>query len=75
VASYAFFELVGAVYYLLAGVLVGNIWEAWRRVNARTGGTFPKGLGFSSVRSPRGDTVACRRTEPHLLKRKIPGVT
>jgi hypothetical protein len=30
-ASYAFFELVGAAYYLLAGVLIGNIWEAWRR--------------------------------------------
>jgi Na+-translocating ferredoxin:NAD+ oxidoreductase RnfD subunit len=31
VASYAFFEVVGAAYYLLAGVLVGNVWEAWRR--------------------------------------------
>jgi Na+-translocating ferredoxin:NAD+ oxidoreductase RnfD subunit len=31
VASYGVFELVGAAYYLLAGVLVGNIWEAWRR--------------------------------------------
>jgi Na+-translocating ferredoxin:NAD+ oxidoreductase RnfD subunit len=31
--SYAFFELAGVVYYLLAGVLVGNVWEAWRRVN------------------------------------------
>lgn len=31
VASYAVFELVGAAYYLLAGVLVGNLWEAWRR--------------------------------------------
>ena len=31
VASYAFFEVVGAAYYLLAGVLAGNIWEAWRR--------------------------------------------
>jgi Na+-translocating ferredoxin:NAD+ oxidoreductase RnfD subunit len=31
VASYAVFEFVGAAYYLLAGVLVGNIWEAWRR--------------------------------------------
>jgi Na+-translocating ferredoxin:NAD+ oxidoreductase RnfD subunit len=31
VVSYAFFEAVGAVYYLLAGVLVGNVWEAWRR--------------------------------------------
>jgi enediyne biosynthesis protein E5 len=30
-ASYAVFELVGAAYYLLAGALVGNVWEAWRR--------------------------------------------
>jgi enediyne biosynthesis protein E5 len=31
VSSFLFFEIVGAVYYLLAGVLVGNVWEAWRR--------------------------------------------
>jgi Na+-translocating ferredoxin:NAD+ oxidoreductase RnfD subunit len=31
VASYAVFELVGAAYYLLAGVMIGNVWEAWRR--------------------------------------------
>ena len=31
VVSFAIFELVGAAYYLLAGVLVGNIWEAWHR--------------------------------------------
>jgi len=31
VVSYAFFQVIGAVYYLLAGVLVGNVWEAWRR--------------------------------------------
>lgn len=30
-ASFAFFELVGAVYYLLAAVLIGNLWEAGRR--------------------------------------------
>jgi Na+-translocating ferredoxin:NAD+ oxidoreductase RnfD subunit len=35
VASYAVFEWTGAAHYLLAGVLVGNIWEAWRRVHAR----------------------------------------
>ena len=29
--SFAIFEWVGAAYYLLAGVLVGNIWEAWHR--------------------------------------------
>jgi enediyne biosynthesis protein E5 len=31
VVSYAVFEWVGAAYYLLAGVLVGNVWEAHRR--------------------------------------------
>lgn len=29
--SFAVFEWIGAAYYLLAGVLVGNIWEAFRR--------------------------------------------
>ena len=44
VSSYAIFEWTGAVYYLLAGVLVGNVWEAWRRVHRRTGLRFPRGL-------------------------------
>jgi Na+-translocating ferredoxin:NAD+ oxidoreductase RnfD subunit len=30
-ASYAAFELVGAAYFLLAGLLVANVWEARRR--------------------------------------------
>jgi Na+-translocating ferredoxin:NAD+ oxidoreductase RnfD subunit len=30
-ASYAIFQWVGAAYYLLAGVLVGNVWVAWHR--------------------------------------------
>lgn len=34
VVSYAAYEWVGAAYYLLAGVLVGNVWEAWRRVRS-----------------------------------------
>jgi enediyne biosynthesis protein E5 len=34
VASYLFFQVVGSAYYLLAGVLLGNIWEAWRRVQS-----------------------------------------
>lgn len=42
--SYAFFEWAGVVYYLLAGVIAGNIWEAWRRVNRRTSHRFPRGL-------------------------------
>ncbi|HYV96468.1 MAG TPA: RnfABCDGE type electron transport complex subunit D, partial [Gemmatimonadaceae bacterium] len=33
--SFAAFELVGAVYFLLAGVLVANVWEAVRRYRAR----------------------------------------
>jgi Na+-translocating ferredoxin:NAD+ oxidoreductase RnfD subunit len=60
VSSYAIFEWTGAVYYLLAGVLVGNVWEAWRRVHRRTRLRFPHGiphfvreviLGASGVRS------------------------
>jgi len=45
VASFAIFEWMGAVYYLLAGVLIGNVWEAWRRVHRRSGHTFPSGVG------------------------------
>lgn len=45
VVSYALFELTGVVYYLLAGALVGNVWEAWRRVQRRSGSMFPRGLG------------------------------
>jgi Na+-translocating ferredoxin:NAD+ oxidoreductase RnfD subunit len=45
IVAYAFFEWAGEVYYLLAGVLAGNVWEAWRRVNRRTGYTFPRGAG------------------------------
>jgi Na+-translocating ferredoxin:NAD+ oxidoreductase RnfD subunit len=36
VASYVVFEWLGAAHFLLAGVLVGNVWEAWRRVQARS---------------------------------------
>ena len=35
--SYGMFMWFGVVYYLLAGLLVGNAWEAWRRVIARPG--------------------------------------
>jgi Na+-translocating ferredoxin:NAD+ oxidoreductase RnfD subunit len=44
VTSYVIFEWTGAVYYLLAGVLVGNGWEAWRRVQRRARQTFPTGV-------------------------------
>jgi enediyne biosynthesis protein E5 len=36
IVSYGIFEFVGAVYYLLAGVLVGNVYEAWRRQRMRS---------------------------------------
>ncbi|MSU71783.1 MAG: hypothetical protein EXS43_05520 [Opitutus sp.] len=36
-ASYVFFQLVGAAYFLLAGLLVGNAWEAWRRARVHAG--------------------------------------
>jgi Na+-translocating ferredoxin:NAD+ oxidoreductase RnfD subunit len=32
--SFAVFESLGAAHYLLAGVLAGNVWEAWRRWKA-----------------------------------------
>lgn len=35
VVSFAVFESTGVVYYLLAGVLVGNVWEGRRRVRFR----------------------------------------
>jgi len=46
VVSFAFFEWAGVVYYLLAGVLVGNVWEAWRRVTRRNKQSFPGGIGM-----------------------------
>ena len=36
----AAFQATGVVYYLLAGVLVGNGWEAWRRVSRRAARTL-----------------------------------
>jgi Na+-translocating ferredoxin:NAD+ oxidoreductase RnfD subunit len=31
VAAFAAFDLIGAAYFLLAGLLVANVWEGWRR--------------------------------------------
>jgi Na+-translocating ferredoxin:NAD+ oxidoreductase RnfD subunit len=44
-ASYAVFEMFGAVYFLLAGALAGNVWAAWRRVHRHSEGRFPRKLG------------------------------
>ena len=35
VISWGLFETAGVVYFLLAGLLVGNVWEAWRRLRFR----------------------------------------
>ena len=56
-SSFAVFEWIGAAYYLLAGVLVGNIWEAWRRVHRRSGYEFPRGIGVFARISPWRVTV------------------
>ena len=45
VVSFTLFEWAGVVYYLLAGVLVGNVWEAWRRLHRRSVRSFPYGVG------------------------------
>jgi Na+-translocating ferredoxin:NAD+ oxidoreductase RnfD subunit len=47
VGSYAVFMTFGAAYFLLAGVLVGNVWEAWQRVHRRSDAGFaPKLAAF-----------------------------
>jgi len=35
--SYAAFEVIGAAWFLLGGLLVANVWEAWRRSHAGAG--------------------------------------
>jgi hypothetical protein len=45
VVGYAVFQWFGVVYFLLAGVLVGNVWEAWRRATRRSVQPFPQKLG------------------------------
>ncbi len=36
VASFVIYQTLGGLYYLPAGLLIGNAWEAWRRLTART---------------------------------------
>ncbi|HEX4683250.1 MAG TPA: RnfABCDGE type electron transport complex subunit D [Gemmatimonadaceae bacterium] len=35
IVAYASFELIGAAYFLLAGLLAANVWEAWRKRRTR----------------------------------------
>ncbi|HXC58156.1 MAG TPA: RnfABCDGE type electron transport complex subunit D [Steroidobacteraceae bacterium] len=53
--SYAVFMAFGAAYFLLAGVLAGNVWEAWRRVHRRSEDGFPRKMAtFLRELSPLG---------------------
>jgi len=72
VVGYAVFEGAGVVYFLLAGVLVGNVWEAWRRANRRTGYTFPRGIGAFLREIIPGFRRVHRtaRTETHVTARQ-----
>ena len=40
--AYGAFMVFGVVYFLLAGVLVANVWEAWRRVHRRSTDRWPR---------------------------------
>jgi Na+-translocating ferredoxin:NAD+ oxidoreductase RnfD subunit len=58
VASYAVFMAFGVAYFMLAGVLVGNVWEAWQRVHKRSRREFAAKLAvflreISPLRSER----------------------
>ena len=39
VVAFLAFEVIGAAYFLLAGVLAANAWEAWRRWRLKRGTT------------------------------------
>ena len=49
--SYAVFEWAGVVYFLLAGVLAGNVWEAWRRASRRRGSAFAARSSLEKARA------------------------
>jgi Na+-translocating ferredoxin:NAD+ oxidoreductase RnfD subunit len=53
VASAAIFLTIGALYYLPAGLLIGNGWEAWRRTRTRT-----------RAKTPGADTAKRARVSP-----------
>ena len=62
VVTFCVFEWLGVVYFLLAGCLVANVWEAWRRVHRHTGYVFPKGIGvFLREISPWATTQGVAR--------------
>ncbi len=57
VGSYAVFMTLGVAWFLLAGVLAGNVWEAWQRVHRRSKREFSGKLAvfFREISPLRGD--------------------
>lgn len=55
--SFITFQQLGAVYFLLAGVLGANLWEAWRRVHKRSAQGFALKLAtfLREITPLRGD--------------------
>jgi len=43
------FEWIGAAHYLLAGVLAGNVWEAWRSGGWSLPECVRKTVGFEAL--------------------------
>jgi Na+-translocating ferredoxin:NAD+ oxidoreductase RnfD subunit len=46
VMGFAVFQQFGVAYFLLAGLLAGNLWEAWRRVHRQSQDSFPRKLAI-----------------------------
>jgi Na+-translocating ferredoxin:NAD+ oxidoreductase RnfD subunit len=57
VISYASFERSGVVYFLLAGVLAANGWEAWQRTRRRTRRRTGQTPAMSPKRTPTSETA------------------
>jgi Na+-translocating ferredoxin:NAD+ oxidoreductase RnfD subunit len=64
IVSFAVFEITGVVYYLLAGLMTANVWEAWRRVSRRTGRTFPGGVAMFLREITLGISAKTNRRAP-----------
>jgi Na+-translocating ferredoxin:NAD+ oxidoreductase RnfD subunit len=46
VIGFAVFQQFGVAYFLLAGVLAGNLWEAWRRVHRQSRHGLPRKIAI-----------------------------
>ena len=70
IACSAIFLFLGAVYFLPAGLLIGNGWEAWRRTHARTRVKTP-GSG-AGTRAPASAPVrAGERVRGPVASRRV----